>query len=239
MANKCPAARSRQLAAVENQLQLEVEGNNTNKKSRHGPAEADRHVRSLARAYIAGRSRRALGAVQGMRANSTIDDPSNWLHLWQQLVLPVVSYGGELWGAQHQHLTQPSYFSDNPGEEVHLDLLHWYRGAGWPRRTHASSCRLPHGCWCCSTGCSNRCRCGTNSNLCGERADVAERQQRLLSHSTCLSPPPPGYPTSRHPAALAAALQPQLCVSQHGCHHRCQRGDPLQLHTAQQHMPIA
>jgi hypothetical protein len=52
------------------------------------------------------------------------------LHLWQQLVLPVVSYGCEVWGAQHQHFTERAYFDTNPGEEVHLAFLRWYTGAG-------------------------------------------------------------------------------------------------------------
>ena len=79
---------------------------------------------------LATAGRRALGAVQGMCANSDIDDPSIRLHLWQQLVLPVVSYGCEIWGAQYHHFTEHSYFADNPGEEVHLDFLRWYTGAG-------------------------------------------------------------------------------------------------------------
>jgi hypothetical protein len=85
---------------------------------------------STAPAQLAAAGRRALGAAQGMCANSDITDPSIRLHLWQQLVLPVVSYGCEVWGAQHQHFTELSYFSDNPGEDVHLDFLRWYTGAG-------------------------------------------------------------------------------------------------------------
>jgi hypothetical protein len=55
---------------------------------------------SAAPAQLAASGRRALGAIQGMCANSDITYPSIRLHMWQQLVLPVVSYGCEIWGAR-------------------------------------------------------------------------------------------------------------------------------------------
>ncbi len=60
-----------------------------------------------------------------MCANSDIADPSIPLHLWQQLVLLVVSYGCEVCGPQHQHFTERAYFDPTPGEEVHLAFLPW------------------------------------------------------------------------------------------------------------------
>jgi hypothetical protein len=76
-------------------------------------------------AQLAASGRRALGAIQGTCANSVITDPSIRLHMRQQLVLPVVSYGCEVWGPQHQHFTERAYFDTNPGEEVHLAFLCW------------------------------------------------------------------------------------------------------------------
>ena len=58
-----------------------------------------------------------------------ISDPSIRLHMWQQLVLPVVSYGSEVWGPQCLHFTEAEYFKDNPSEAVHLQFLRWYTGA--------------------------------------------------------------------------------------------------------------
>jgi hypothetical protein len=54
--------------------------------------------------------------------------------MWQQLVLPVVSYGSEIWGPQYLHFMEPLYYRDNPGEQVHLQFLRWYTGAR--RQTH-------------------------------------------------------------------------------------------------------
>ena len=42
--------------------------------------------------------------------------------MWQQLVLPVVSYGSEVWGPQCLHFTEAEYFKDNPSEAVHLQI---------------------------------------------------------------------------------------------------------------------
>jgi hypothetical protein len=72
---------------------------------------------AAAPAQLAASGRRALGAIQGMIVR-------------QQLVLPVVSYGCEVWGAQHQHFTERAYFNTSPGEDVHLGLLRWYTSAG-------------------------------------------------------------------------------------------------------------
>jgi hypothetical protein len=68
-------------------------------------------------------------------------------------------------GAQHQHFTEPSYFTDNPPRRAWRCT--WTSCAGKrappaPRRTNVSSFRLPTGCRCCSTGCSGRCSCGTS-----------------------------------------------------------------------------
>jgi hypothetical protein len=51
---------------------------------------------TAAPAQLAASGRRALGAIQGMCANSDITDPSIHVHMWQQLVLPVVSNGCEI-----------------------------------------------------------------------------------------------------------------------------------------------
>jgi hypothetical protein len=79
----------------------------------------------LAEAGLAGR--RALFAMQGMCYTQDITDPSIRLHMWQQLVLPVVSYGSGIWGPQYLYFMEPMYFKDNPGEQIHLHsaLVHW------------------------------------------------------------------------------------------------------------------
>ncbi len=86
----------------------------------------------LAEAGLAGR--RALFAMQGMCYTQDITDPSIRLHMWQQPVLPVVSYGSEIWGPQYLYFMEPMYFKDNPGEQIHLQFLRWYTGAR--RQTH-------------------------------------------------------------------------------------------------------
>jgi hypothetical protein len=59
--------------------------------------DAAKGFTAAAPAQLAASGRWALGAIQGMCANSAdITDPSIRLHLWQHLVLPVVSYGCEL-----------------------------------------------------------------------------------------------------------------------------------------------
>jgi hypothetical protein len=84
---------------------------------------------------LAEAGRRALFAVQGMCYSQDITDPSIRLHLWQQLVLPVVSYGSEIWGPQFMYFMEPLYFRDNPGEQIHLQFLRWYTGASGTTHT--------------------------------------------------------------------------------------------------------
>jgi hypothetical protein len=62
----------------------------------------------MAAEHLALAGQRALGAVQGLCYYSSIADPSIRLHLLQQLVLPVVSYGSQEWGARHLHFTEPA-----------------------------------------------------------------------------------------------------------------------------------
>ncbi len=73
------------------------------------------------------------------KACATITDPSIQLHMWQQLVLHVVSYGSDIWDPQYLYFMGPNrlhsmYFKDNPGEQIHLQFLRWYTGAR--RQTH-------------------------------------------------------------------------------------------------------
>jgi hypothetical protein len=76
--------------------------------------------------YLADSGRRALFAMQNMCYTQDLVDPSIRLHLWQQLVLPVVSYGSEVWGSNFLHFAEKNYFNHNNGEQVHLQFLRWY-----------------------------------------------------------------------------------------------------------------
>ncbi len=120
-----------------------------------------------------------------------------------QLVLPVVSYGCEVWGAQHQHFTERAYFDTNPGEAVHLAFLRWYTGAS-PKALMCLILAGPTSCRCSSTGCrvpaaleqaghSRPRLLAGSSGLRGECADVAGGQQQLLGRWACLPPAPPGH----------------------------------------------
>ena len=80
--------------------------------------------------HLAQSGHKALFAMQGMCYSQGITDPSIRIHMWQQLVLPVVSYGSEIWGPQFPYFNDHSaYFRNNPGEKVHMHFLRWYLGA--------------------------------------------------------------------------------------------------------------
>ena len=97
---------------------------------------------STAPAQLATAGHRALGAVQGMCASSDIDNPSIRLHLWQQLVLPVVRYGCEIWGV---HSTRTSQI-------IAASLTTQQRGCTWTscavygHRLQGAQARRPAGC---------------------------------------------------------------------------------------------
>ena len=80
--------------------------------------------------HLAQSGHRAMYAMQGMCYSQGITDPSIRAHMWQQLVLPVVSYGSEVWGPRLPHSSDhDAYFANNPGEKVHMHFLRWYLGA--------------------------------------------------------------------------------------------------------------
>ena len=68
--------------------------------------------------------------------NQNISDPSIRLHLWQQMVLPVVSYGSEVWGVQHPLAFDPDYLDRNSCEGIQLQFLRWYLGARTSTNKH-------------------------------------------------------------------------------------------------------
>jgi hypothetical protein len=98
-----------------------------------------------------------------------ITDPSLRLHFWQQLVLPVVSFGSELWaGLIYPFCDDASYMANNPSEQVHMQFLRWYlgdaRGSTHKRILLHAAHRLStypsyHS---CKTGCSVQYNFGTN-----------------------------------------------------------------------------
>ena len=88
-----------------------------------------RHGLTQAAQHLAQSAHRAMYAMQGMCYSQDISDPSIRLHMWQQLVLPVVSYACEVWGPHTVHFTEPTYFTSTPGEKVQMQFLRWYTGA--------------------------------------------------------------------------------------------------------------
>ena len=88
-----------------------------------------RHGLLQAGQQLAQSAHRAMYAMQGMCYSQDISDPSIRLHMWQQLVLPVVSYASEVWGPHTVHFTEPTYASSTPGEKVQAQFLRWYTGA--------------------------------------------------------------------------------------------------------------
>ena len=63
---------------------------------------------------LAAAGQRALYAVKSMCYQQDITDPSLRLHFWQQLVLPVVSFGSEMWAGLYPFFDDASYMANNP-----------------------------------------------------------------------------------------------------------------------------
>jgi hypothetical protein len=78
--------------------------------------------------------RKALFGMMGICCQQGINDPSLRQHMWNALVLPVLSYGAELWAGLFPTFTSPSYFKATPAEKIHTTFLRWVTGAG--RTTH-------------------------------------------------------------------------------------------------------
>jgi hypothetical protein len=78
---------------------------------------------------LAAAGQRALYAVKSMCYQQDITDPSLRLHFWQQLVLPVVSFGSEMWAGLYPFFDDASYMANNPAEQVHMQFNRWYLGA--------------------------------------------------------------------------------------------------------------
>ena len=78
---------------------------------------------------LAAAGQRALYAVKSMCYQQDITDPSLRLHFWQQLVLPVVSFGSEIWAGLYPFFDDASYMTNTPAEQVHMHFTRWYLGA--------------------------------------------------------------------------------------------------------------
>ena len=94
--------------------------------------------------------------LMGVCNNQRIDDPSLRQHLFNALVLPVLSYGSELWGGFSPLFTTDQYYtSQPPAEKVHGMVLRWLTGIS--RSTHKrvltqAAGQLPLGAhWLCRT----------------------------------------------------------------------------------------
>ena len=73
--------------------------------------------------------------LMGICNNQQVTDPSLRQHMFNALVLPVLSYGSELWGGFSPLFTTDQYFSSKPpAEKVHTMFLRWLTGIG--RSTH-------------------------------------------------------------------------------------------------------
>ena len=78
--------------------------------------------------------RKALFGMMDICSQQDINDPSLRQHMWNALILPVLSYGAELWGGLCPAFIAEKYFEKTPGEKVHRIFLRWLTGAG--RTTH-------------------------------------------------------------------------------------------------------
>jgi Reverse transcriptase (RNA-dependent DNA polymerase) len=88
----------------------------------------------LAPAALADSGRRAYFAMVANCQRLGLTDPSVQHHLFQALVLPVFSYGAELWGTFVPLFTANNYYSKAPAEHVHVRFLRWFTGV--PLHTH-------------------------------------------------------------------------------------------------------
>jgi hypothetical protein len=75
--------------------------------------------------------RKALFGLMGICAQQGISDPSLKHHMFNALVLPVLSYGAELWGGFCPLFTDEAYLKKKqaPAEKVHTMFLRWFTGA--------------------------------------------------------------------------------------------------------------
>jgi hypothetical protein len=78
--------------------------------------------------------RRALFGMMGICSQQEISDPSLRHHMFKALVLPVLSYGAELWGGFTPSFLSDDYFAAAHAEKVHTLFLRWFTGAA--RSTH-------------------------------------------------------------------------------------------------------
>jgi hypothetical protein len=80
--------------------------------------------------------RKAMFGLMGICSQQEISDPSLRQHMWNALILPILSYGAELWGGLSPFFLEETYSKNTPGEKVHKTFLKWMTGAG--PRTHSS-----------------------------------------------------------------------------------------------------
>jgi hypothetical protein len=78
--------------------------------------------------------RKALFGLMGICSQQEINDPALRHHMFKALVLPVLSYGSELWGGFTDTFTTDSYYAGAHAEKIHTMFLRWYTGAA--RSTH-------------------------------------------------------------------------------------------------------
>ena len=78
--------------------------------------------------------RKALFGMIGTCHQQGLQDPSLRRHVFNALVLPVLSYGAELWCGYFPHFLDDNYFKLVPAEKVHSLFLRWHTGA--PKGTH-------------------------------------------------------------------------------------------------------
>ena len=86
-------------------------------------------LQGAAQGRLVDSGRMALFSMMGVCSDKEITDPSIRAHMFQALVLPVLSYGAELWGGYSPPFLSAKYFDKTPAEKVHVQFLRWLTGA--------------------------------------------------------------------------------------------------------------